>query len=100
MGVINIIGGGPIGLHCAALLAEEGFETSVFEEHSNIGRPVQCAGLVSSTGIEELGIELGNSVVNEVKGAKIFSPGGESLEIKKNKTVAYVIVRFLFDQMF
>jgi len=100
VGVINIIGGGPIGLHCAALLAEEGFETSVFEEHSNIGRPVQCAGLVSSTGIEELGIELGNSVVNEVKGAKIFSPGGESLEIKKNKTVAYVIDRFLFDQMF
>ncbi len=100
MGVINIIGGGPIGLHCAALLAEEGFETSVFEEHSNIGRPVQCAGLVSSTGIEELGVELGNSVVNEVKGAKIFSPGGESLEIKKNKTVAYVIDRFLFDQMF
>jgi len=100
VGVINIIGGGPIGLHCAALLAEEGFETSVFEEHSNIGRPVQCAGLVSSTGIKELGVELGNSVVNEVKGAKIFSPGSESLKIKKNKTVAYVIDRFLFDQMF
>ena len=100
MGVINIIGGGPIGLHCAALLAEEGFETSVFEEHPNIGRPVQCAGLVSSTGIEELGIKLGNSVVNEVKGARIFSPGGQSLEIKKKKTVAYVIDRVLFDQMF
>ncbi len=100
MGEVNIIGGGPIGLHCAALLAEEGFETSVFEEHSNIGRPVQCAGLVSSTGIEELGIELGNSVVNEVKGARIFSPGGQSLEIKKKKTVAYVIDRVLFDQMF
>ncbi len=100
VGVINIIGGGPIGLHCAALLAEEGFETSVFEEHSTIGRPVQCAGLVSKTGIEGLGVELGNSIVNEVKGARIFSPGGKSLEIKKNKTVAYVIDRYLFDQMF
>jgi len=99
LAVINIIGGGPAGLHCAALLAEEGFATSVFEEHSTIGRPVQCAGLVSRTGIEDLKVELGNSVVNEVKGAKIFSPGGESITVERSETVAFVLDRFLFDQM-
>lgn len=100
MGVVNVIGAGPVGLHCAAMLAEEGFDTSVFEEHPAIGRPAQCAGLVSKSGIEQLGVELGNSVVNEVRGARIFSPGGESITVERNKAVAYVIDRFLFDQMF
>ena len=100
MGLVNVIGAGPVGLHCATRIVEEGFEATVFEEHKTIGRPVQCAGLVSKTGVNELGIELGNSVVNEIKGAKIFSPGGESITIEKNETVAYVLDRFLFDQMF
>lgn len=100
MGVVNVIGAGPVGLHCATLLAEEGFDTTVFEEHSTIGRPVQCAGLVSRKGIEELKIKLGNSVVNEIKGARIFSPGGESLTVERNETVAFVVDRYLFDQMF
>ena len=99
MGVINVIGAGPAGLHCAALLGEEGFEISVFEEHGTIGRPVQCAGLVSKTGIESLGIELGNSVVNEVQGAKIFSPGNECITVERNETVAYVLDRLVFDQL-
>ena len=98
--MVNVIGAGPVGLHCASRIAEEGFEATVFEEHKTIGRPVQCAGLVSKTGIKELGIELGNSVVNEVKGAKIFSQNGESITVEKNETVAYVLDRYLFDQMF
>jgi len=100
LGLINIIGAGPVGLHCGTLLAEEGFEVTIFEEHQTVGRPVQCAGLISRSGIEELGVELGNSVINEVKGAKIFSPNGESLTIQRPSTVAYVVDRFLFDQMF
>lgn len=100
MGVVNVIGAGPVGLHCAGLLAKEGFEVTVFEEHSAIGRPVQCAGLISKAGVEELEIELGNSVVNEIKGAKIFSQNGESITVRRPGTMAYVVDRYLFDQMF
>ena len=95
-----MIGAGPVGLHCASLLAGQGFDVSVFEEHSAIGRPIQCAGLISKSGIEGLGVELGDSVVNEVSGAKIFSPGGQSITVQKKGTVAYVVDRFLFDQLF
>ncbi|MBN2067271.1 MAG: NAD(P)/FAD-dependent oxidoreductase [Candidatus Diapherotrites archaeon] len=100
MSVVSVIGAGPVGLHCASILKEEGFEVSVFEEHGNIGRPVQCAGLISKAGIEELGLKLDDSVVNQVKGAKIFSPGGESITVEKKETVAFVVDRFLFDQVF
>jgi flavin-dependent dehydrogenase len=100
LGIVNIIGAGPVGLHCASLLAGEGFDVSVFEEHSAVGRPIQCAGLVSKAGIKQPGVDLGNSVVNEIKGAKIFSPGGQSITVQKKETVAYVIDRFLFDQLF
>jgi len=95
-----VIGAGPVGLHCASLLAGQGFDVSVFEEHSAIGRPIQCAGLISKSGIEGLGIELGDSVVNEVSGAKIFSPDGQSITVQRKGTVAFVVDRFLFDQLF
>ncbi|MCX6799180.1 MAG: NAD(P)/FAD-dependent oxidoreductase [Candidatus Diapherotrites archaeon] len=99
MDTISIVGGGPAGLRCAELLAESGFDVSVFEEHPVIGKPEKCAGLVSRSGLEELGIKPGGSLVNEIKGAKIFSPGGESLTVERKETAAYVIDRFEFDQM-
>ncbi len=100
MSVVSVVGGGPAGLQTASLLAEEGFDVSVFEEHNTVGRPVQCAGLVSKSGVEELGLKLGECTVNEVKGAKIFSPGGECITVQRSATVALVIDRFAFDQLF
>ncbi len=99
MGLINIIGAGPVGLHAATRLSEEGFETTVFEEHNTIGRPVQCAGLVSKAGLQELEIKPGESLVNQVKGVKMFSPNGQSITVEKQEPVAHVLDRYLFDQM-
>ena len=46
--MINIIGAGPAGLHTAYLLAKAGKEVNVFEEHKEIGLPVQCTGITTS----------------------------------------------------
>jgi len=99
MDTISIVGGGPVGLRCASQLSEHGLAVSVFEEHATIGKPVQCAGLISKSGLEELGIKPGESAVNEVRGAKVFSPGGECLTVEMGETAAFVVDRFLFDQM-
>ncbi|MDP6670650.1 MAG: geranylgeranyl reductase family protein, partial [archaeon] len=101
MALVNVVGAGPVGLRCATLLAKEGFETEVLEEHSTVGRPVQCAGLVSKEGISalNLGLEEQDFVLNKVFGAKIFSPHGTVLEVRKKKPVAMVIDRFKFDQL-
>lgn len=97
---ITIIGAGPVGLKTGILLKREGFDVSVFEEHPEIGVPVNCGGLVSKRGIDALGIELQDCLVNQVRGAKIYSPSGTEMTVKKKDTVAYVINRAKFDQQF
>ena len=44
---ISIIGAGPAGSYAALLLAKQGHEVNVFEEHASIGNPVQCTGIVT-----------------------------------------------------
>lgn len=99
MRAVCVVGGGPAGLHLAYCVQREGFDAVVLEEHPEIGKPSQCAGLVSKSGIDELGLELGSAVVNEVRGARLFSPGGEKLTVWRKSAVAYVIDRAAFDSL-
>src|SRR3989344_8997191 len=45
--MVSIIGGGPIGNYTAALLAQKGYEPTVYEEHDVIGKPIQCTGIAT-----------------------------------------------------
>lgn len=47
MKMIYIIGAGPAGLYAAYLLAKHK-DVRVFEEHEEIGKPVQCTGILTS----------------------------------------------------
>ena len=98
MNSVAIIGAGPAGLQTAMKIKELGFDATVFEEHEIVGEPAHCSGLISRKGVEDLGINLSDSLQNEIRGAKIFSPCGNKLEIKMHKTVAYVVDRKKFDQ--
>ena len=44
---VVIVGAGPVGGHTANLLATRGHRVLLLEEHNEIGRPFQCAGLVT-----------------------------------------------------
>lgn len=90
-----VIGGGPSGLYSAKLL-EKRFKILVIEEHKEIGKPVQCSGLISRN-IEDFVKIDKDFVENEVKGAIIHSQKKE-IKLMKPDKAAYVIDRKGFDK--
>ncbi|MBW2984852.1 NAD(P)/FAD-dependent oxidoreductase [Candidatus Woesearchaeota archaeon] len=70
--MINIIGAGPIGSYTAYLLAKAGENVRIFEEHSTIGSPVQCTGLVTSSINNIIKLEK-NLILNKIKKARIYN---------------------------
>ncbi|TFG13081.1 NAD(P)/FAD-dependent oxidoreductase [Candidatus Thorarchaeota archaeon] len=96
---VAVVGAGPSGLLAAAEATRHDFDVVVFEEHGKVGVPDHCAGLLSVSGLDSLGLQPPNSVVqNAIVGAKIYSPSGHSLLIEREKREALVVNRSLFDQ--
>lgn len=90
-----VVGGGPAGCIAAREAAKKG-DVILFEEHEM--QPVHCAGLVSSSGFKVLGIKRGDFVLNEIRGARLFSPLGTVVEVKTMDVKAYAVDRSLFDR--
>jgi geranylgeranyl reductase family protein len=59
--MITIVGAGPAGSYLGYLLAKQGKEVTILEEHSKIGSPVQCTGIVTHS-IEKF-FKLKNEVI-------------------------------------
>lgn len=79
--MISIIGAGPAGSYSAYLLAKEGYKVNVYEEHSEIGKPVQCTGIVTSI-IREIIKEEDSFVTNKINEVDVFSPNGNRVTFK------------------
>lgn len=96
--MICIIGAGPIGSYLGFLLAKQGKEVQIFEEHSIIGKPIQCTGLLTGEfgRIASAGTDF---VINKLDTVRIFSPDKNSVDIKLGKK-EFVVDRQLFDQHF
>lgn len=93
---IIIVGAGPTGCRTAELISKYGYSVMLIEEHRTIGKPVQCAGLVSWR-LKQLLPELPqNIILNIVNRAKFFSPS-TSFELKSKKPM-YVIDRSKLDK--
>lgn len=94
-----VIGGGPAGLIAAAELVKGDLSVLVLEEHSQIGLPDHCAGLVSISGLKHVEIiPSPESIQNIVSGARLIAPNGKVLEVGGDEDKAYVLNRCLFDK--
>ena len=97
MSDVIVVGGGPIGGMVARIIASNGYEVKILEEHGEIGSD-KCAGFVTPRLLEIAGI--GKEVIlNEVKGATIHSPKGKELVIGGNRVHAVAIDRIKFDKL-
>ena len=99
--MVTVIGAGPAGSVAARKIQERGWKTVLIEEHPIVGKPVNCTGIISASGVRELGLvkEAGEVLMNKVKGAQIFSPNHEMIEVKRPETVAYIVDRGAFDRV-
>ena len=98
---VVVAGGSVAGLLCAREIATEGFRVLVIEEDYEIGTPEHCGGLVSTKGLEKLGIiPFIKTFDHLIESAKINAPNGKSFTINsKNQKVAEVSRRELDKQI-
>lgn len=94
---VVIVGAGPVGGRAATLFAEDGLRVLMLEEHAEIGRPFQCAGLVTPSAMNIVGGH--HTVLEEVDGALIHGPSGTLVPVGTEGTLrTYVVCRKRFDQ--
>lgn len=93
--MIAIIGAGPGGSYLAYLLAKAGKEVSVFEEHSQIGLPVACTGLLIQGFDKHLAMS-DDFLIRRINTSRIYSPNGEYVEVKMKDN--YLVDRAKLDQ--
>lgn len=89
---VIVVGAGPSGCITSEIIAKKGFEVLVLEEHEEIGKPVQCTGLVS----KRIGKIPNQIIVNKIKKAKFFC-FEKSFEIKSKENI-FVIDREKYDK--
>jgi digeranylgeranylglycerophospholipid reductase len=89
-----VVGNGPAGCIAARHAARDG-------ELALVGggaRRVQCAGLISKSGMRQINVKPGEFVLNRVRGARIYSPCGLEVEVDGGSTKAYAVDRLGFDR--
>ncbi|MBD3158291.1 MAG: geranylgeranyl reductase family protein [Candidatus Lokiarchaeota archaeon] len=95
---VVVVGAGPAGLITAREVARSGYDVLVLEEHPRIGVPDHCAGLLSTTGLNSLGLAPPHYVIqNNVNGARMYAPNGSKLTISRGRREALVVDRRAFD---
>jgi geranylgeranyl reductase family protein len=94
---VVIVGAGPVGGFLAQRMSEGGVTVLLLEEHAQIGRPFQCAGLVNPEAMVLSGLQ--NTVLTPIWGARIHSPSGIPVVIgNEQNTRTWSVCRKLFDE--
>ena len=94
---IVVVGAGPIGGYLSKKLSESKHKVLLIEEHQEIGRPFQCAGLVNPGAMEKVGLH--DTALTRIWGARMHSPSGVKIEIgEPDITRTWSVCRKIFDE--
>lgn len=89
-----VVGAGPAGSYLSYLLSSRGYDVLNLEEHPEVGRPVDCTGVVTKRVFSYV---RSTSIANRVRGANVFFPGEDPMHIEKTEETM-VIYRDAFDK--
>ncbi|MBM3296757.1 MAG: NAD(P)/FAD-dependent oxidoreductase [Candidatus Aminicenantes bacterium] len=94
---VIIAGAGPSGLHAARRLAEKGHEVLVLEKKAEVGRSVNCAGIISRETFERFTIP-DDSRQRDIQDVRLVSPSGVSMVYRHPRPFACIVDRERFDR--
>src|SRR3989344_5220084 len=92
---ITVIGAGPVGCYASYLLAKAGHQVEIFENHQQIGLPIQCTGILTSD-FEEFNFPLDSFLVNTIDKIEVYSPH-KAVTVRQKD---YIVCRKRFDNFF
>jgi digeranylgeranylglycerophospholipid reductase len=97
---LAVVGGGPAGLMAARRCADAGLDVVLLEEHSEIGAPTHCTGIISleTAALAKISDDI---VLARLERARLISPGGAACEVDWTATGnegILVVDRALFDR--
>jgi geranylgeranyl reductase family protein len=96
---VVVAGGSIAGLFCAREVAKAGHKVLVIEEDFEIGSPEHCGGLVSASGLEDLGIVPSSKTLDsQIQSAILSSAGSKTITLDAKKQNVVVINRREFDK--
>lgn len=96
---VVVAGGSVAGLLSAREISSNGFSVLVIEEDYEIGTPEHCGGLVSISGLEELGvIPFRKTYDHMIECAEITAPNGKKFTINSKKQKVVEISRRELDK--
>lgn len=96
---VVVVGCGVSGATAARAVAKRNVSVSIFEEHSQVGKPSHCSGHVGIPAFKQFSPEVPKRIIeNQIKGAVLNSPGGKPLTLHRSKPVTWVLNRAAYDE--
>lgn len=96
---VVVAGASVAGLFCAREIAKAGHSVLVLEEDFEVGTPEHCGGLVSASGLQDLGIiPSAKTLDSPIQKARLSSPGGITLDVDAKRQNVIVINRRELDK--
>ena len=93
---VIVVGGGPTGSYAAYKLAERGHRVMVLERKRRVGEAVCCTGIIGQECVNSFAIE-NRVILRQVNSARLFSPSGNQLSLRREKPQACILDRAAFD---
>lgn len=94
---VIVVGAGPAGSMAARFAAEQGVSVLMVEKDRDVGYPIRCGEAVTKERVDKF-IEPNDKWINAyISKFSFTSPNGESVEIKFDKVLGYMLERRIFD---